>query len=326
MSDGHSRWGQLTYASFGRAVGDGWGFGPSRGAHDSDVEFVRHFVRGSLKPVHEVSDFITSEEVDQLPIRFEYIPWGGRGLFMHTRPAGKDSSGRPGNTFTHIFIDHGARWENPQLAYPIQAYRSPDFRMPFLSKRVDAVELSDDADGPDPGPHFDVDLAWEIVRSMFMGIDRTPVVYRILDELEKARRLPVLLVNNSMDAQTWITVVSSLMSKLEAQNLFRFSTYERAADIDVQKYRRHAGRTLVAAPVEDADALANVPGVSVINTKDPHEGYEGSGTWASASNRALELYPDHPALTAALNAATFTPESTRLGDAMRQLHRNTRNT
>lgn len=321
MSETTSRWGQLTYASFGRAVGDGWGFGPSRGVHDSDVEFVRHFVRGSLKPVHEVSDFLTSEEVDQLPIRFEYIPWGGRGLFMNTRPAGKDSSGRKGNTFTHIYIDHGARYENPQLAYPIQAYRSPDFRMPFLSKRVDAVELSDDADGPDPGPHFDVDLSWEIVRSMFMGIDRTPVVYRILDELEDARRLPVLVVNNSMDAQTWITVVSSLLSQWEARNLFRFSTFERAADIDAQKYRNHAGSTLVAVPVEDAQALSEIPGISVINTKDPHEGYEGRGTWASASKRALELYPDHLALSAALNAAQpVNPESTRLGDAMRRLH------
>lgn len=320
MTAANSRWGQLTYASFGRAVGDGWGFGPSRDVHDSDVEFVRHFVRGSLKPVHEVSDFLTSEEVDQLPIRFEYIPWGGRGLFMNTRPAGKDSSGRKGNTFTHIYIDHGARYENPQLAYPIQAYRSPDFRMPFLSKRVDAVELSDDADGPDPGPHFDVDLSWEIVRSMFMGIDRTPVVFRILDELEEARRLPVILVNNSMDAQTWITVVSSLMSHWEARNLFRFSTYERAADIDAQKYRNHAGSTLVAVPVEDADALANVAGITVINTKDPHSGYEGRGTWASASKHALELYPDHPTLSAALNAAPVNPERARLGDAMRQLH------
>lgn len=321
MTEANSRWGQLTYASFGRAVGDGWGFGPSRGVHDRDVDFVRNFVRGSLKPVHEVSDFLTSEEVDQLPIRFEYIPWGGRGLFMNTRPAGKDSSGRKGNTFTHIYIDHGARWENPQLAYPIQAYRSPDFRMPFLSKRVDAVELSDDPDGPDPGPHFDVDLSWEIVRSMFMGIDRTPVVYRILDELEEARRLPVILVNNSLDAQTWITVVSSLMSQWEAQNFFRFSTYERAADIDVQKYRNHAGRTLLAAPVEDADALADVPGVCVINTKDCHDGYEGRGTWASLSKIALERFPDHSQLFAALNAQPpVDPGKARLGNAMRQLH------
>ena len=58
-----TRWSQLTYASFGPGMGDGWGFGPSRNVHPKDEEFVNHFVRGSLKPVQEVSDFLTSEAV-----------------------------------------------------------------------------------------------------------------------------------------------------------------------------------------------------------------------------------------------------------------------
>lgn len=315
------RWSQLTYASFGPGMGDGWGFGPSRGVHPKDEEFVNHFVRGSLKPVTEVSDFLTSEEVEQLPIRLEYIPWYERAVFLHTRPAGKDSSGRQGNTFTHIYMDHAAPVDNPQLIYPIQAYHSPDFKMPFLSKRVDAVELSDDDDGPDPGPHFDIDLSWEIIRSMFMGIDRTSVVWKVLDALEAGQDLPVLVVNNSMDAQTWITVISSMMSRKEARELFRFSTFERAASLQVDRYRQFRGRAVVAIPVEDAEAASRMEGVAVINTKDAAEGYEVRGAWASASKVALEHFPTHRELLTALDAQPPTnPDKPRLGDAMRQLN------
>lgn len=316
-----TRWSQLTYASFGPGMGDGWGFGPSRNVHPKDEEFVNHFVRGSLKPVQEVSDFLTSEEVEQLPIRMEYIPWYERAVFLHTRPAGKDSSGRQGNTFTHIYVDHAAQVENSTLLYPIQAYHSPDFRMPFLSKRVDGVELSEDNNGPDAGPHFDIDLAWEIIRSMFMGIDRTNVVWKVLDTLEAGEKLPVLVVNNSMDAQTWLTVISSLMSRKEARELFRFSTFERAATLQVDRYSQFRGRAVVAIPVGDAEAAARMDGVEVINTKDAGEGYGVGGTWASASKNALEHYPSHGELIAALDAQPpLNPDRPRLGDAMRQLN------
>lgn len=317
-SGARPRWSQMTYASFGPAVGDGWGFGPGRNVHELDEEFVSYFVRGSLKPVGEVTDFLTAEEVEQLPVRFEYIPWYERAVYLQTRPAGKDSSGRQGNTFTHIYIDHNAQKPN-QLLYPIQAYRSPDFKVPFLSRRVDSVELNADDDGPDPGPHFDIDLAWEIVRSMFMGIDRTNVVFKVLDALEAGRGIPVLLVNNSLDAQTWITVLSSLMSRKEARELFRFSTFERAATFQLNTYSRFTGRAVVAMPAEDAEAAAASEHLVVIDTRDAAEGYEVAGTWARASKQALAHFPSHRERIAALDAAPVNPNEPRLGDAMRQL-------
>lgn len=281
-----SRWSQLTYSSFGRAGGSGWGFGPSVNLQDGDIQLAQKYVRGDIWPVQKIDDFLNASEVAELPARFEYIPLPGRGgehksaLYVQTVPAGRDGSGRQGNSFTHILINHDVEMRQGG-EYPIAAFRSPDLLTPFLSKNVDAVELAQLEDVPRRNPSFNVEFAWTLVREM--GEDRFCYVLEALDAISGAARVPVLLVENAQQAFIWLSVISSLTSPDMARQQMRLSTFERAASFDGQNFYDDRGRVIVAAPVEDKKLFALRDDVHCIDTTAPPREYAPQTVWSECA-------------------------------------------
>ncbi|GAB3078780.1 hypothetical protein [Corynebacterium aquatimens] len=313
------RWSQLTHASFGAPVGNGWGFGPSYDAWEGDVKFAQRYVRGSIQ-AEDVNDFLSEEQIEQLPVRFEYIPVEEKGLFLHSKPAGSDSTGRKGNTFTHAYIDHDTT-EPSQLRYPVLAYGSPDFKTPFGSADVNSIELSHDDDGPNAGA-FDLQWAWIVVRQMMAA---EGVIYAVQDALE-AGQLPVILTKTSVEATAWIMVLSCTMSVKEARSLLRFSTFERATSFEVRSFAAEVGRTVLAAPLDDDQAFRAITGVTVIDPRSGYRDYQPHSRWAQQTKLAITHFDpggdgDVEALLDALDEVN-TPDlgTLRLGAAMRLLH------
>lgn len=259
------RWSHVTYASFrNQAGGGGWTTGPSVNADLADEQVVAEHAPTSMIPTQSFDDFIGAAEIAELPRRFEYLPLGDRGLFMQSVPAGKDATGRPGNVFTHAFIDHDLG--RPLAAtYPINFYRSEDLLTPFRIASVNAVTLPQDLQEPRPGPLTDLAVAWMMVTTM-LG-DRTGALYRLQDVLSGGTTTPVLMVKNANEAVYWLQALSSTLSPDEARRLLRFTTFERAAALPAPLPGQE--HPVVVVPATDKDALQRLEGITVIDPADP---------------------------------------------------------
>lgn len=265
MTAPRRRWSHITYASFrNRAGGGGWNTGPSVNAELSDEQVVTEHAPTSVMPTQSFDDFIGAAEIAELPRRFEYLPLGDSGLFMQSVPAGKDATGRPGNVFTHAFIDHDL--ERPLAAtYPINLYRSEDLLTPFRIASVNAVTLPQDLQEPRLGPLTDLAVAWMMVTTM-LG-DRTGALYRLQDALIEGTTTPVLMVKNANEAVYWLQALSSTLSPDEARRLLRFTTFERAAALPTRLPGQE--HPVVVVPATDKDALQRLEGITVIDPADP---------------------------------------------------------
>lgn len=319
MASGRARWSQLTYSSFGKNYRRGWGIGPELGASEQEEKLFKNFVRSSLTPVEEVTEFLSQKQIDELPVRFEYIPVHGHGVYMQCAPAGKDPSGRMGNTFTHCFVN-GDTYEPTILEFPIQAYRSASFKRPFHTESVDNVQLGEMPEGPEANPAFDIELSWAVIREM--GVDRIGVVYKVLDAMVLDSRLPVLLVKNSNDIFTWLTVISTTMESSEAHQFFRFSTYERAHQLNVETFENTNVRGLILAPFEDKSTLERNNKVLVIDPTDPATGYTPQSQWAADLEWALDKWGSGPKVADALRTVPRVGPGAYLGKSLRKLHDN----
>lgn len=265
MTAPRRRWSHVTYASFrNQAGGGGWNIGPSVNTDLSDEQVVAEHAPTSMVPTQSFDDFIGAAEIAELPRRFEYLPLQDRGLFLQSVPAGKDATGRPGNVFTHAFIDHDL--SRPLAAtYPINLYRSEDLLTPFRIASVNAVTLSQDLQEPRPGPLTDLAVAWMMVTTM-LG-DRTGALYRLQDALSEGTTTPVLMVKNANEAVYWLQALSSTLSPDEARRLLRFTTFERAAALPAPLPGQ--GHPVVVVPATDKDALKRLDGITVIDPADP---------------------------------------------------------
>lgn len=315
MTAPRCRWSHVTYASFrNQAGGGGWNTGPSINADLSDEQVVTEHAPTSMVPTQSFDDFIGAAEIAELPRRFEYLPLEGRGLFMQSVPAGKDATGRPGNVFTHAFIDHDL--ERPLAAtYPINLYRSEDLLTPFRIASVNAVTLPPDLQEPRPGPLTDLAVAWMMVTTM-LG-DRTGALYRLQDVLSAGTTTPVLMVKNANEAVYWLQALSSTLSPDEARRLLRFSTFERAAALPAPLPGQ--GHPVVVVPATDKDALKRLEGITVIDPADPQtrETQPGS-SWSELTRGVFTvgLSPLQVVEFLAGEPATDNPPVPRFGDGL----------
>lgn len=281
-----ARWAHVTYASFRNSDGrGGWHPGPSISADDADRQLVAEYAPTSLVPTQPFDDFIGSEEIDNLPRRFEYLPLPGRGLFMQSVPAGKDATGRPGNVFTHAVID---REPNLPLSatYPINLYRSPDLRTPFRAARVNNITLDQELAEPRPGPLAELDMAWMVVRDM-LG-DRRGALHRLQDVLAAGEKLAVLALDNTNEAAYWLQALSSTLSPLEARRVLRFSTFDRGGALPLTTPDPGTYPVLVV-PTADREKLARREGVVLVDPADPGTfATQPESTWARLSTAVFD--------------------------------------
>lgn len=318
MTTPQRRWSHVTFASFrNRAGGGGWHTGPSVGADQVDEQLVAEYAPTSLVPTRPIDDFISAAEITELPRRFEYLPLADKGLFMQSVPAGKDATGRPGNVFTHAFIDHDLA-QPLEAVYPVNFYRSPDLLTPFRIASVSEVELSPDLQEPRRGPLADLSVAWTMVTTM-LG-DRSGALYRLQDVLSEGKTTPVLTVKNANEAVYWLQVLSSTLSPGEARRHLRFSTFERSAAL-LTKLPGQAYPVLVA-PLADKADLARREGISLIDPGDPEtrEAQPGS-TWSELTKGVFTEGPAPLKVVELLMAEpeAESPKDAHFGDGLARL-------
>lgn len=252
----------------------------SRSAHATreDLQLIAEVSPTHIETVMPFDDFISSEEIDALPRRFEYRPLGDdRSLLMQSVPAGKDATGRPGNVFTHAVID--ADLNSPlQASYPISFYRSADLLTPFRVAAVNSAELEHGLGEPRPGPMADLSLSWMMVDSMFGN--RRPFFHQLQDVLQAGERTAVLVLNNTNEAAYWIQALSSTLTPNEARRLLRYSTFERAATLPAPDNSGELS-CLFVVPSCDRELLVDRPDIFVIDPEQPvGAGTEPQGSWA----------------------------------------------
>lgn len=289
------RWTHVTYASFkGTAGRGGWKVGSwSAHATREDLQLIAEVSPTHIETVRPFDDFISSEEIDALPRRFEYRPLTGqRSLLMQSVPAGKDATGRPGNVFTHAVIDADLD-STLQSFYPISFYRSADLLTPFRAAAVNTAELADDLGEPRPGPMSDLTLSWMMVDSMFGN--RRQHFHQLQDVLQAGESTAVLVLNNTNEAAYWIQALSSTLTPNEARRLLHYSTFERAVTLPARDKSVEAS-SLFVVPGSDRELLVDRPDIIVIDPEQPMEAGAGpQGTWAQ--------------MTAGLYTAGFNPDA-----------------
>lgn len=318
MTAPRRRWSHVTYASFrNQAGGGGWSTGPSVNADLSDAQVVAEHAPTSMAPTQSFDDFIGAAEIAELPRRFEYLPLQDRGLFMQSVPAGKDATGRPGNVFTHAFIDH--ELARPLAAtYPINLYRSEDLLTPFRIASVNAVTLPQDLQEPRPGPLTDLAVAWMMVTTM-LG-DRTGALYRLQDALSDGTTTPVLMVKNANEGVYWLQALSSTLSPDEARRLLRFTTFERAAALPALLPGQKP--PVVVVPATDQEELQRRESVTIIDPADPQTWKARPGSPWSKLTRGVFTVGLSPAQVVEFLAgepAADNPAASRFGGGLARL-------
>ncbi len=136
-----SRYGQLAYTSFD-AVGTvgGWQVKEtSGGLTPAETQALIAGVRTVFRPVGEMPDFPTPEQLEHGPRRLAYRHLGDGAGYWHTFPAGSDSTGRPGNVFAHVLLDRAPDTHPRYRA--IQRWRSSHWLQPFGAAAVARAAL-----------------------------------------------------------------------------------------------------------------------------------------------------------------------------------------
>ncbi|WP_426225097.1 hypothetical protein [Pseudarthrobacter sp. DSP2-3-2b1] len=260
------RWGQLTYASFDPDNGaGGWQVTSTAGnLSDGEIEALRQRIVTRFDSDIYLGAFPNAAELQAMPRRLTYINDGrGRGAYWHSTMAGRDSTGRPGNVFSHVLLDRSTAQPTPSIR-PIEIWRSPGLLCPFGPEQVREAVLVEDA-----SPSFGAALGREDVLDFLFDQRewRVGLLSALLDAVSAALSggPGVVLVTDSAETSAlWIAAVSRL-APADWVRRMNFSVYERAAGLDAVFDR---GVHLVGVPRADAEAI---PKDSVFTILDEHE-------------------------------------------------------
>src|SRR5699024_514159 len=131
----------------------GWQVGAGSELSPSEKDLFTSLAPTQLEPITPVTEFLSTEEIRDLPRRFVYLaPQQKRqvGLYVQSVPAGKDATGRPGSVFSVGVVDCAPEAPLEQAGWPIFRYQSPDFPTPLRSQAADSVAV---AGGAEPRTH-----------------------------------------------------------------------------------------------------------------------------------------------------------------------------
>ncbi|PRQ10572.1 hypothetical protein C1Y63_10690 [Corynebacterium sp. 13CS0277] len=292
------RFAQVTFASFaagahGEAAGSsgGWRVGPTVDAQAAHTQWVAANAPTQLHPVQPVDDFLSQEDIDSLPRRFEYVPPAlgpqGAAAYLQSVPAGSDATGRPGNVFSHAFIDQLPHLPAP-VPYPTDAYRGASFATPFRKTAVNQVRLQPAQPAtPVEDSEDGYAVAWLVVRQL-LG-DRSGALWALQAAVENPATLAVLVVRNNLDAGYWLRALSATTTPSMAYATWRLSTFERARTMHAARLLQ-AGYRIVCVPEADRQALAEVPHaelLTIIDPADPATYRHPVGDWSQLTQAAL---------------------------------------
>lgn len=271
-----SRWAQLTYASFDAEGGrGGWQVKQTSGDLGIDErDQLSARVVTSFNSHVPVPQFATDDELANLPRRFSYtLDQAGTATYWHAVQAGTDSTGRPGNVFTHIVLDRRPREQTP-VVRPIELWRSPDLLVPFGAARVAAAILTAE---PFPRLGAVVTLQSTIAFVLDDTTWRVGLLCVLMDAIAEALaggRHIVFLAESPDSAARWLGAVAHLTSASSSRQL-SWSLYERAAGLDAVWAR---GIHFAAVPVHDAYLITATADVIVIREDEtPLLGAVGDG-------------------------------------------------
>ena len=234
----------------------GWQIKQTVGELSADeTQWLVSGIRTALPPrLEPLPDYPSPQQLDAAPRRLAYrrrtdgeVRGGG---YWHTVPAGTDSTGRPGNVFTHVLLDR-----TPDVVgslRPIQRWRSSSWLRPYGPVAVGDAVLPPDPPGDGQAVTKDSVVAFALDTSTW----RLGTLLGLLDAVAAALAggPPVILGVTSVDsAAQWIGLVSFLMSSGTAATL-NFSTFDRADQLGPAL---EAGQHLSAVPVTDLGRAAH---------------------------------------------------------------------
>lgn len=254
MAEANS-WAQLTYSSFDRDQGSGgWQVKDLTGApSDDETKLLQKSVVTGFDFHGDVPTYPSTEEITGWPRRFSFVrtPLGGR--FVHAVQAGRDSTGRPGNTYSHVALDR--RMSGPAEAdyLPIDLWKSAAFETPYGVEQILKTEVHGTPEQT-VGEFAGAPTALSI---MSMPGYREPLMAAIdaLGQVQHGRGMLVLVT----DRQDWAALLISAMSRLTSPGAARslsFSLYERARALQTAKNEGITVAVVPSADVEEIDPAA----------------------------------------------------------------------
>lgn len=230
------------YASFKQEPGQpgGWRVRDVRGKADgASVDTLVSWVPTQLNDGSVVPAYPSREQREQLTRRYAWLPapWNAQErVFFASTSAGQDSTGRPGNVFTYVFVPGDALIGG---ACARDYVRSPSVPAPFGAIETQRIQIPTDI--AEKGP-----LAEDHVLDLFLDgwsadteHSPLPMAYsRILNAPADGRRrtllghlarilssgtTPVILVAPLEEADMWVAAVDRALP----QDTLTFSTFER---------------------------------------------------------------------------------------------------
>lgn len=320
------RWGQLTYASIDRAndTGGGWQVMDTSGAlSDGEIEALTQRIVTRFDPDMPLEAFPNAAELECLPRRLTYIcDDRGQGTYWHSTMAGRDSTGRPGNVFSHVVLDRATAERSPAIR-PIEIWRSPGLLCPFGPEQVSLAALPE-VDHPVFGAVMGRQAVLDFLFDPAQW--RVGVLSALLDAVSGALKEgpPVVLVTGSTDtAALWIAAVSSLAPASWIRRM-NFSVYERAAGLGAVFER---GVHLVCVPRADAAGLSDQSGFILLDEQEmpdlgevggrPHQTHAGSPILATNWSALAQAALVDPA-TFSTATSTMDDVAARIGDCGRE--------
>lgn len=224
-----------------------------------------------------------------LPRRCVWTTTPEGGIFWHLAPAGRDSTGRPGNFFVHGIIDRTPQLPDHQgqaLPRPSAWIGSPDILQPFGGAASDAARLPD-KERPDAGEEVTADT---VVAHLLGGEDgaRIHLLGALLDGIAARREggPPVVLATQTVeDAAQWVGLVSHLVAPATARTL-SWSLLENPGG----SVAARAERLSLDLVCIRHDAIAEVdPGVRLlVDGAGGLEGPVGTSDWALLADAVLD--------------------------------------
>ncbi len=281
------RWGQLSYASFdlGHGTRGGWQLKErSGGLLDQEFAALQSRIVTQFDPVVAPNDFPGSAEIAAMPRRFTHVrDESGQGRYWHAVMAGADTSGRPGNVFSHVLVDRNPENASPGIR-PIQWWNSPELLRPYGAEQVNGAKLpvfSAGAFAPGLGASSVLDFLFA------QNVWRAGVLAVLLDAVSGAMRGGpgvVLVADSTNNAALWTAAVSFLCSPHFARQL-NFSLFERAASLETVFAR---GVHLACVPREDAPLLGELSGIVILDEAEtPNMGDVGGHPHTTAAGSTI---------------------------------------
>lgn len=265
--------GVLTYCSRENTAGmSGWQVVySSPDLVESELVALRSWVTTSFPGVDELPRFPDADALYGFPRRLLYTRMGSspdapRGMW-HAFPAGSDTTGRPGNVFTHAILDRRPDGD-AEGPLPIETWRSPDFQVPFGAEAV--RDIAPPVVGvPRAGGYVTRErVAQYLFDPEESGIDELAVLLDAVAAVVAGELRGIVLGTASPDsAAMWIGAMSFLTSSTMARGI-TFCTLDTVAAVETVLDK---GVHVVCVPDDQLHSRPEFAGCVVLSEGEAHQ-------------------------------------------------------